>query len=96
VEGNYLALSNEEKGKASLARALNITNAKVLDAGYREFRDQSPRNAEVSRDGAERNVRLVAPPGASARVEDYVDFSFNEELRREGFFDAMEGKYGKR
>ncbi len=95
IEGNYLALSDEARGKAVLAKALKITNAKVLDISYRDFHDQSPRDAEASREGAERNIAMVAPAGAKKAVGDYVDFSFSEELRKDGYFDAMRAKYGK-
>ncbi len=95
IEGNYLALSSEARGKEVLAKALKIADRKVLDISYKDFHDQSPRNAEASREGATRNIALVAAPGARHDVESYVDFSFGEELRREGFYAAMETKYGK-
>ena len=95
IEGNYLALSNEARGKDVLAKALKIADQKVLDISYGDFRGQSPRNAEASREGAERNIAMIAAPGAKREVEAYVDFSFGEELRKEGFYAKMEGKYGK-
>ena len=95
VEGNYLALADEARGKAVLAKALKITDKKVLDISYADFKGQTPRNAEPSREGAQRNIAMVAGPNAKREVEAYVDFSFAEELRRDGFYAAMEAKYGK-
>ncbi len=95
VEGNYLAMSNEARGKETLARVLKITDPKILEISYGDFRQQSPPDAEISREGALRNIALVAAPGGKRAVEDYCDTSFSEELRREGFFAAMRAKYGK-
>ena len=96
IEGNYLAISDAARGKAELGKRLRIADARVLDISYRDFNEQSPRNAEPTREGAQRNIALVAPANARRNVEDYVDFSFSEELGREGFFDAMQRKYGVR
>ena len=95
IEGNYLALSDETRGRDVLAKALKITDKKVLDISYGDFRDQSPRNAEPSSEGAMRNIAMVAPVGAKKDVGDYVDFSFAEELKKEGYWDAMKAKYPK-
>ena len=81
------------RGKAELAKRLKITDQKVLDISYRDFNIQSPRNAEPSREGALRNIAMVAPQGATRNAEDYVDFSFAEELERAGFYAEMQKKY---
>jgi hypothetical protein len=94
IEGNYLAMTDAARAKETLARALKLTDRKVLDLAYDDFRQQSPPNAEISRDGALRNIAIVAPC-SRARPEDYCDFSLAEELRAEGFFAAMQAKYGK-
>ena len=93
VEGNYLAVSNEERGKTALANALKIKDKKVLDISYRDFQDQSPLNAEATREAAMANIARVAAPGAKKEVEAYCDLSLSEDLRKEGFFDAMKSKY---
>lgn len=94
IEGNYLAMSDPGRGKETLAKVLKLTDRKVIDLAYDDFRQQSPPNAEISRDGALRNIALVAAPGARRAPEDYCDFSFADTLRAEGFFGAMRAKYG--
>lgn len=93
IEGNYRAISDEATGKRTLANALKITDPKVLELGYRDFQQQSPPNAEISREGALRNIAIVVPPGGKTNVEDYCDFSLSEDLRAEGFFATMQKKY---
>jgi NitT/TauT family transport system substrate-binding protein len=94
IEGNYLALSDERRAKEILARELKITDPKIIDISYNDFRQQSPRNIEPSRQGAE-NI-LAQFPGGSSRVEDYVDTGILDGLRAEGFFDQMQRKYSVR
>ncbi len=91
IEGNYLALTDETRAKEVLAKELKITEAKILDIAYNDFKAQSPANIEISRAGAE-NI-LAQFPGGSQKVEDYVDAGLLEALRAEGYFTAMQQKY---
>ena len=91
IEGNYLALTDEMRAKEVLAKELKITDPKILDIAYNDFKAQSPANIEISRAGAE-NI-LAQFPGGSQKVEDYVDASLLEALRAEGYFTAMQQKY---
>ena len=94
IEGNYLALSDEPRAKAILASELKITDPKIIDISYRDFKLQSPRNIEPSRQGAE-NILAQFPDGSS-KVEDYVDTTILDGLKAEGFFAEMERKYAVR
>lgn len=94
VEGNYLGVSDPARAKPVLAQRLGITDGKILDFTYDNFRTYTPLNAEPTRVGGQAIVDTVAAPGASRDVDDYQDWSIHEELRREGFFDAMAQKYG--
>jgi ABC-type nitrate/sulfonate/bicarbonate transport system substrate-binding protein len=93
IEGNYLALTDEGRAKAVLAKELKITDPKILDVAYRDFKAQSPVDLEISRAGAQ-NV-LAQFPGGSQKVEDYVDTSLIEALRADGYLAAMAQKYGR-
>ena len=42
AEGNHLALHDAVRAKAVLAKELRITDAKILDISYEDFRAQSP------------------------------------------------------
>jgi NitT/TauT family transport system substrate-binding protein len=92
MEGNYLALSNEKLAKEVLARATNISDPRVVDISYKDFALQTPANIEPSRTAAE-NVIANYPPGVSTKVEDYVDASVIEQLKKEGFVAALQSKY---
>ena len=92
IEGNYLALADEARARAVLAKEARITNPKILDTSYDDFRQQSPANLEPSRPGAQ-NIIDQFPAVKSRSVDDYVDTTLLEQLRKEGFLAAMERKY---
>jgi hypothetical protein len=48
-----------------------------------------------TRRGAD-NIIAQFPEGVSRNVDDYVDASILDDLKREGFFTSLEQKYGKR
>jgi NitT/TauT family transport system substrate-binding protein len=91
IEGNYLALTDAARAKEVLAKELRITDPKILDITYNDFKAQSPADLEISRPGAE-NI-LAQFPGGSQKAEDYVDTSLLDALRSEGYFAAMQQKY---
>ena len=93
VEGNYLAVSDEPYAKRILAKELKLTDPKIIDSSYANFKSQTPLNAELTRPGAANIIDIVATGSMSRNVDDYMDDSLHEELRREGFFEAMKQKY---
>jgi NitT/TauT family transport system substrate-binding protein len=93
IEGNYLALNDAKRAKEVLAKELKITDAKVLDITYNDFKAQSPANIEISQPGAQ-NI-LAQFPGGGQRLEDYVDASLLAALKAEGYFTAMQQKYSR-
>jgi len=91
AEGNYLALTDENKAKALLARQAGITDPKILDISYNDFKLLSPPNIEPS-DQAAKNI-LAQFPDVSQKVEDYVDSGILTALRKDGVFTALAQKY---
>ena len=94
IEGNYVALSDEKRAKEVLAKELKIGSAKILDITYEDFKKQSPQNLEPSPEGAQNVLKQF--PQVSQKVGDYVDTSLIDALRSEGFFTAMQQKYGSK
>jgi NitT/TauT family transport system substrate-binding protein len=94
IEGNYLAVADEKRAKQVLARELRLSDPKIIDTSYGNFKAETPPNAEIDRVGAENILALVAPSNASRNFDDYIDMSLIDALRAEGFIDAMEKKYG--
>jgi NitT/TauT family transport system substrate-binding protein len=91
AEGNYLALSDANRAKAVLAKQANITDPRILDISYNDFKLLSPPDIEPS-DQAAKNI-LAQFPDASQEVEDYVDGSILAALRKDGVFTALARKY---
>ncbi len=92
MEGNFLALANEKLAKDVLARKTGVSDPKIIDISYRDFKPQTPPNIELTREAAE-NVIANSPPGGSTRVEDYVDAGIIEQLKKEGFVETLRRKY---
>jgi ABC-type nitrate/sulfonate/bicarbonate transport system substrate-binding protein len=92
VEGNYLARTDARRAKEVLAREAKITDPKILDIAYNDFKQQSPPDLVPVRAGAD-NVLAQFPSDVNRKVEDYVDTSLLDGLRKEDFFMGLEQKY---
>jgi NitT/TauT family transport system substrate-binding protein len=92
MEGNYLALSDAARAKAVLARETKVTDTKVIDISYEDFKQQSPVNIEPSRQGAD-NIIAQFPEGVSRNVADYVDTSLLDEITKGDFVASLARKY---
>ena len=95
IEGNYLALTNETRAKEVLARELKLTDSKIIDISYNDFKLQAPRTLEPNIEAA-KNVIAHIPGTGSGNVEDYMDPTLIGYLRQHGLFDVMERKYATR
>lgn len=93
IEGNYLALTDEKRAKDVLAKEMKLSDSKIIDITYNDFKQQSPPDIAPTRRGAE-NI-LAQLPGGSSKIEDYVDTGILDALKQAGFFAEMQRKYGK-
>jgi hypothetical protein len=93
IEGNYVALADEKRAKDVLAKGTGISDPKVLAISYNDFKQQSPLDLDPVRAGAD-TIIAQFPAEVSRRVEDYVDASLLEELKRDGSLAALKKKYG--
>jgi NitT/TauT family transport system substrate-binding protein len=92
IEGNYIALTDEKRAKEALAKELKITNPKILDITYSDFKQQSPQNLEPSLSGVANILKQF--PNVSQKAGDYLDMSLLDALKKDGYFTAMAQKYG--
>jgi NitT/TauT family transport system substrate-binding protein len=92
IEGNHLAFTNEKLAKEVLAKELKLTDSKIIDISYNDFKLQTPRNMEPSIMGAENVIAQIGGQG-SIKIDDYVDQTLIGTLREGGFFFVMERKY---
>jgi hypothetical protein len=95
IEGNHLALANASLARQVLAKELKLTNPKIVDISYDDFKAQSPPNMEPSMKGAENVIAQIGGTG-SRTLADYMDTALIDGLRKDGFFAAMQSKYNLR
>jgi NitT/TauT family transport system substrate-binding protein len=96
IEGAYLALGDEKRGKAEIANWFKATDPKVIDATYQDFKRLMPLDFEPSRAGAANVIEQLKGIGTeigSTNPDDYLDTGIIEELKKEGFFAALKQKY---
>ena len=96
IEGNHLAISDDKRAKEVLAKELKLTDPKIVEQSYANFKAETPPNAEIDRTGAENILTTLLPPSASRSLDDYIDSTLIAGLRADGFIEAIEKKYGKK
>ena len=98
AEGNYLALSDEARAKQVLAQELKITDAKILDISYRDFKAQSPPDIEILRAGAINILAQFPQVGDKGgdKLDGFVDTGLIDDLKRDGTFAALQKQYGRK
>jgi len=95
-EGIHMALADEARAKRVLAAEFTAFSPDIVQITYDDFKARVPRDAAPSPDGIATQLREFAALGIpikSANPSDYVDASLIEDLRREGFFTALQAKY---
>ena len=92
MEGNHLALTDEKRAKEVLAREAKISDPKILDISYNDFKQQSPLDIEPTRAGAA-NVLAQFPAGEAKGIDDYLDLGILDELKKSGFVADLQRKY---
>ena len=84
IAGNYLALTDEVRAKAVLAREARITDAKIIDTSYNDFKQQSPANLAPTRAAAQ-NIIDQFSDLKTRNIDDYVDMRLLDDLKKSGF-----------
>jgi ABC-type nitrate/sulfonate/bicarbonate transport system substrate-binding protein len=80
IEGNYFALTNETRAKEVLARELKLTDSKIVDISYNDFKLQAPRTMEPTTEAAMNVIAQIPGPG-SGNVEGYMNPTLIAYLR---------------
>jgi ABC-type nitrate/sulfonate/bicarbonate transport system substrate-binding protein len=86
IQGNRLAISDEQHAKAVLKKQFGTTDQAVIDISYADFKEQTPPNVEIDIDAARTVVAQIAKPDASHDLNDYIDTSLLGTLKAEGYF----------
>jgi NitT/TauT family transport system substrate-binding protein len=92
IAGAYLALSDVEKAKALIAQKYKTSDPTVIDATYNDFKRLMPLDAAPSIAGANNVIAQLQAIGlevGSKNVNDYVDLSIIEGLKKDGYFEQM-------
>ncbi len=96
VAGAYLALSDASRAKQVIAQKFKTSDPKVIDATFEEFKRLMPLDARPSPEGANAVLAQLQALGiqiGSKDVNDYIDFSVIDNLKKDGYFDAMAKAY---
>jgi NitT/TauT family transport system substrate-binding protein len=95
IEGNYLALTDAKRAKEVLTKELKLSDQKIVDISYEDFKAQSPLNMEPSAKGADNVIAQTAGTG-SRNLADYIDNGILDDLKNTTFFTSLQQKYGVR
>jgi NitT/TauT family transport system substrate-binding protein len=96
LAGAYLALSDEKKAKEEIAKRFKTQDAKVIDATYDDFKRLMPPDGAPSVEGARNVIEQLHALGidvGSRNVDDHLDFSIIEKLKRDGYFAQLEKEF---
>ena len=99
LEGSYRGLADEKWAKEVFAKEFKLSDPRIIDIAYTDFKAQMPENAMPTRTAAENVLAQLQSFGIklkSQKVEDYVDTSILDALARDGTLDALHKKYDKR
>ena len=86
IEGNHLAISDEQRAKAVLRKQFGVSDQSVIDISYTDFKEQTPPNAEIDIDAVSAVIKQIAKPNASHDPNDYLDGSLLSTLKAAGDF----------
>jgi NitT/TauT family transport system substrate-binding protein len=96
IAAAYLALSDADKAKALIAQKYKTNDSTVIDATYNDFKRLMPLDAAPSVAGAQNVIAQLQAIGlevGSKNVNDYLDSSIIDGLKKDGYFEQMAKTY---
>jgi ABC-type nitrate/sulfonate/bicarbonate transport system substrate-binding protein len=97
IEGASKAFSDEKWAKEVIAKRFKTNDPKVIDATYHDYATMTARDLTPSTDGAKSvlaQLKAINLPVGSDNVADYLDLSFIDKLKADGFVAATQKQYG--
>jgi NitT/TauT family transport system substrate-binding protein len=97
IEGAYKAFADEKWAKQVIAKRFKTSDPKVIDATYRDYASLTAHDLAPSVEGARSvlaQLKAINLPVGSDNPLDYLDLSFIDKLKAEGFLAAMQTQYG--
>lgn len=96
TEGEYKALSDAKWAKGVIAKSFKTDDQAIIDAAYNQWKATVPRDVSVTKEAVENVINGVDAMGPKLKTKDpsaYVDTSFTDALRKEGFFDRVKKEF---
>ncbi len=98
IEGAQKGFGDEKWAKEVIAKRFKTSDPKVIDATYHDYATMTARDLAPSVDGAKSvlaQLKAINLPVGSDNPADYLDLSFIEKLKAEGFIAAAQKQYAK-
>jgi NitT/TauT family transport system substrate-binding protein len=97
IEGAYLGMTDPVRAKAIITKYYKLTDPKIVDITYNDFKEQMPRHAMPTREASQNvidQLKAFGVPLKSTKIEDYVDTGILDGLDKDGTLAALDKKYG--
>ena len=96
IEGTHLVYADEKRARELIARKFKTNENKVVSAGYNTFKQLVPLDPQPLPAGVENvleQLQAIGAPIANKKVEDQIDTSIVEMLRKGGFLADLRQQY---
>lgn len=96
IEGTHLVYADEKRARGVIARKFKTNDNKVISAGYSTFKQLVPLDPQPLPAGVENvieQLQAIGAPIANKKVDDQIDTSIVESLKKAGFFAELRQQY---
>src|SRR5262249_21377631 len=96
IEGTMKGLGDEAWAHDVIGKRFKTTDKAIIDATYQDYLQMMTRDCApsvVSAKNVLEQLKLVNLPAGSDDPNEYLDLSFIEKLKAEGFIESMRAQY---
>jgi ABC-type nitrate/sulfonate/bicarbonate transport system substrate-binding protein len=97
IEGAQKAFGDPTWAKEVIAKRFKTSDPKIIEATYSDYVKMTARDLTPSADGAKSvlaQLKAINLPVGSDNVADYLDLSFIDKLKADGFVAAAQKEFG--
>jgi ABC-type nitrate/sulfonate/bicarbonate transport system substrate-binding protein len=96
IEGTYMMFADEKRAKELVGKIFKTGDSKLINAGYNAFKQVVPLDPLPSQAGAEHvleQLEAIGPAIGSKKLDDHIDTSIPDALKKEGLFAELSRQY---